>query len=308
MTELLLSEAVPLAHAVVDRVARDSAVRILFVKGPIAVAQGLRPTTRDSVDVDVLVDPPALDDLVAALAAAGWDDEQVYATPTAATYSRTLRSARWPCELDLHVRFPGFLAEPREVFERLWARHGTSVLAARELPCLDRTAQALLLAVNALRDPEAADKQHELSDLERRVRDSFAAADITDLAGLAVAVGAAETAAPFLEAVGAGTPATADSDPAQLRAWRMRTQPEWRVATWLEDLRATPLRRWPRHVWYAVMLSETELRNAEPHLPPGRRALLGARLRRIRRGLRGVPGAWRSLRALDRDRPSDPPP
>jgi hypothetical protein len=304
MTEIRLTEAVPLAHAAVERVARDRGVRVLFVKGPIAVTQGLR-TPRESVDVDVLVEPSGLDELASALHVIGWDDEQIYATPTAATYSRTIRHARWPCELDLHVRFPGFLAAPEEIFERLWARHDTEVLAARELPCLDRTAQALLLAVNALRDPLAADKRHELDDLTQRVRSSFTDAQLTDLAELAGAVGAVETAQPFLQAVGAASGEPGDTDPVQLRAWRMRTQPEWRVATWLEDLRATPRRRWPRYVWHAVMLSETELRNAEAHLPPGRRAVLGARLRRLRRGVRAVPGAWRSVRSLDRDGPND---
>jgi hypothetical protein len=300
MTEVLLSEAVPLAHAVVDRVARDHGVRVIFVKGPIAVMQGLR-TARESVDVDVLVHPPGLEKLISALGVAGWDDEQVYGTPTAATYSRTIRHARWPCELDLHVRFPGFLAAPEKIFERLWTRHDTAVVAACELPCLDRTAQALLLAVNALRDPGAPDKRLELEDLVQRVRESFDATDLTDLAELAQAVGAVETAAPFLQLVGAVPRAAGDADPTGLRAWRMRTQPEWRVATWLDDLRATPKRRWPRYVWYAVMLTETELRNAEPQLPPGRRAVLGARLRRIRRGVRAAPGAWRSVRKLDRD-------
>jgi hypothetical protein len=305
MTEVLLAEAVPLAHAVVDRVAQDHGVRAVFVKGPIAVAQGLR-SARTSVDVDVLVDPAGVEDLVAALRAIGWADEQVYATPTAATYSRTIRHERWPCELDLHVEFPGLLAPPDRVFELLWARHDTARLAAQDLPCLDRTAQALILAVNALRDPLATDKQDELVDLVQRVGDSFTGSERTDLAELAAALGAVETAGPFLEQVGAVPEGAAVSDQAGLRAWRMRTQPEWRVATWLEDLRATPKRKWPRYVWYAVMLTETELRHAEPKLPPGRRAVLGARVRRIRRGIRAVPGAWRSMRELDRKGPSDP--
>ena len=56
VTELALDEAVPLAHALVDRVAVDHDVRVLFIKGPAAAGQGLRPA-RPSVDVDVLVDP-----------------------------------------------------------------------------------------------------------------------------------------------------------------------------------------------------------------------------------------------------------
>ena len=74
MTELALAEAVPLAHALVDRVAVDVDVRVLFIKGPAAALQGLR-TRRASVDVDVLVDPSRRQVLAERLTDLGWVDE-----------------------------------------------------------------------------------------------------------------------------------------------------------------------------------------------------------------------------------------
>src|SRR5262245_15615840 len=151
VTELALAEAVPLAHVVVDRVAREHDVRVLFIKGPTAVAQGLRPE-RVSLDVDALVDPARRSVLAAALTDLGWVDENPYTSPTVLPmHSLTHRHTSWPCELDLHDRFPGFFAEPQDVFEQLWVRRDSVEVAGQRIPCTDRTAQALVLALHALR-------------------------------------------------------------------------------------------------------------------------------------------------------------
>ena len=152
MTQFALSEAVPLAHAVVDRVARDSQVRVMFIKGPAAQKQGLR-TQRSSVDVDAFVDPAGIEVLTTRLGELGWTDQQ-YSTPTAPSYSRTRRHASWPCELDLHTSFPGLYGHQQHVFERLWARHEHVSVAGLAIPCLDPQAHSLILALNCLRDPQ----------------------------------------------------------------------------------------------------------------------------------------------------------
>ncbi|WP_151084268.1 glycosyltransferase [Nocardioides cynanchi] len=295
MTELQLREAVPLAHAVVARVAADHDVRVLFFKGPVAARQGLRPE-RDSQDVDALVDPARLEVLAGALTALGWVDEQVFGTPTAATYSRTHRHAAWPCELDLHTTFPGLYAPAQEVFERLWARRESVELATHEVASPDPQAHALLLALNTLRDPHETTKIAQLNDLVRRVSGSFDARAVQGLGRLAGELGAPDTAAPFLSAVGAPNDALGSTAPADLHAWRLRTQPAWRVATWMDGLREQPLRRRPGYLWYAAMLTDDELRRAHPELPPGRLPLLRLRLGRLRRGLSAVPAAWHNLR------------
>jgi glycosyltransferase involved in cell wall biosynthesis len=296
VTELALSEGVPLAHAVVDRLARDHDVRVLFIKGPTASAQGLR-AERLSLDVDALVDPARRGVLAEALTELGWVDENPYTSPTVLPmHSLTHRHPKWPCELDLHDRFPGFFADPQDVFEQLWARRSTVEVAAQQISCTDRTAQALVLALHALRDPHDPSKAAELTDLVARVSTSFDREGLRDLAALARDLGAADTAAPFVSAVG-GTPAgvgTTGSD--DLRAWRLRTEPAQSTAvSWVEELRHQPKRSWPRYLWYAAWLSEHELRVADPDLPATRSAVLRARGRRLRRGLGALPGAVRSV-------------
>jgi hypothetical protein len=296
MTEVLLSEAVPLAHALVARVADDLDVRLLFIKGPVAAAQGLREP-RDSVDVDALVDPARRSLLAEGLTELGWVDERPYTSPTVLPmHSLTHRHPAWVCELDLHDRFPGFFTDPQEVFDRLWERRRSVEVAGHEIPCPDPAGQALVLALHALRDPHDVGKADELGALADRVRATFDDASLADLAELAHALGAADTAAPFLDRVGAPTTGRGTTGTDELRAWRLRTQPDSSVSGWVDELRRLPKRRWPRFLWYAAFLTEDELRLDDPALPPGRRALLGARVRRLRRGLRALPGAVRNVR------------
>jgi hypothetical protein len=66
-----MSEAVPLAHALVARLAELEDVRILFIEGPTAVALDARPP-RPSTDVDVLCEPGGLETLGPVLERCGW--------------------------------------------------------------------------------------------------------------------------------------------------------------------------------------------------------------------------------------------
>jgi len=297
VTELALSEAVPLAHALVDRLAQECDVRLLFIKGPTAVEQGLR-APRGSLDVDALVDPARRHLLVARLTALGWVDEHPYTSPTVLPmHSMTHRHQRWPCELDLHDRFPGFFADPQHVFERLWERRTTVTVAARAIPCPDPEGQALVLALHALRDPGDRGKAQELAALADRVRAGATNASLRDLAELALELGAPDTAAPFLDLVGAPMLGRGSTRGTDLQAWRLRTRPATPTAvSWVHELRRLPWHRRPAYLWYATMLTDVELRLAEPNLPPGRVQLLKARLRRLRRGVRALPGAWWSVR------------
>jgi hypothetical protein len=297
VTELALVEAVALAHAMVDRVARDHDVRVLFIKGPAATAQRLR-AARISVDVDLLVDPLRRSVLAEALGELTWVDEHPYTSPTVLPmHSLAFRSPRWSCELDLHDRFPGFFAEPQAMFETLWDRHVVADVAARDIPCPDLAAHSLFLALNSLRDPHHSTKAAELDFLVSRVRGIFDEHDLEDLARLASELGAADTCAPFLLAVGAPEVGRGTTSHDDLRSWHLLTDPEDGTAvSWVEELRKLPKRQWPRYLWYAAWLSEVELRLADPTLKRGWWAVTGARLRRLRRGVRALPAAVRSVR------------
>jgi hypothetical protein len=302
MTGLELSEAVSLAYALVGRVAADEQVRVLFIKGPTAQLQGLR-SPRASVDVDVLVDPARQDRLADRLIGLGWVDEHPYTSPTVLPmHSSTHRHPSWPCELDLHDRFPGFFAEPQAVFDRLWERRSSVEVAAQSIPCPDVAGQTLVLALHALRDPHDPGKAAELSALVERVLETADTASLADLAALARELGAADTAAPFLDLLGAPAVGRGTTRPDDLLAWELRTSPEDVTAvSWVHELRRLPWHRRPGYLWYAAVLTETEIRLAEPELPPGRVPVIRARVRRLRRGLRAVPGAWRSVRRHRQD-------
>jgi glycosyltransferase involved in cell wall biosynthesis len=308
VTVLVLSEAVPLAHALVDQVAREREVRLLFIKGPTAVAQGLREP-RVSLDVDALVDPARRHVLAERLGDLGWVDEHPYTSPTVLPmHSLTHRHRGWPCELDLHDRFPGFFADPQTVFERLWERRQTVRVASRDLLCPDPAGQVLVLALHALRDPHDGAKAYELSTLAEHVRAEATEASLRDLAELARDIGAADTAAPFLDRVGAPAVGRDTTDPVDLHAWHLRTQPATTTAVpWINELRGLPWYRWPGYLWYAATLSEVEIRLAEPNLPPGRGPVWQARMRRLRRGLRALPKAVTAVHRLGRDAPPSEP-
>ena len=294
--ELALDEAVPLAHALVARAAHDHDVRVLFIKGPVAAEQALRPA-RPSVDVDVLVDPMRRGLLAAVLDDLGWIDENPYLSPTVLPqHSLTHRHESWPCELDLHDRFPGFFADPQVVFEALWPRRTTVRVAGQDIPAPDRAGHALVLALHSLRDPHEPSRQIDLHDLEQRLAGDLMSDDLRDLAALARTLGAADTAAPFLRAVGAPPIGLGSTSAADLRVWRLRTEPtDTTAVSWVEELRHLPPRAWPRYLWYAAVLSDRELRLAQPNLPDGRTALLRARWHRLRRGVAALPNALRSV-------------
>ncbi len=292
IAELALTEAVPLAHAVVARTAELHDVRVLFIKGPVAARQGLR-SVRPSVDVDALVDPARRHVLAAALTELGWVDENPYTSPTVLPHhSLTHRKSSWPCELDLHDRFPGFFADRQLVFETLWARRTTVTVAACEVSCPDPAGQALILALHSLRDPHDRAKAADLDDLVDRLPALLGSSGLRDLAELAHDLGAADTATPFLERVGAPLLGTGRTDKDDLRAWRLRTQPaDMTAVSWLQELRRRPISSWLNYLWYAAWLSETELRLANPGLQGGSFSLVRARARRLRRGLGAVPHA-----------------
>jgi hypothetical protein len=105
----------------------------------------------------------------------------------------------------------------------LWARHELVDVAARPIPCPDVAAQALVLALNSLRDVYHPVKAAELDFLVARVRETSDRADLDDLARLANALGAADTGAPFLRAVGAPVIGGGTTSSEELRAWHLVT-------------------------------------------------------------------------------------
>ncbi len=86
-----------------------------------------------------------------------------------------------------------------------------------------------------------------------------------------------------------------------LQAWRIRTHSSGvKTVPYLYQLQHAPKRRWLPILWHALVLTEAEIRKAQPDARPGALGLLRARLRRLRWGLGDLPRAariiWRSQR------------
>ena len=303
---LRLDEAVDLGYAVAARVASDTGVRLLAIKGPILAQQALR-SPAPSVDIDVLVEPAGFDRLRARLEEVGWHDGGDYDTPgIVPIHSVNHRHPSWPCELDVHHWFPGFLADPGEVFDVLWERRTPAVLARVELSAPDPVAHAALAALHYLRDSATTWGQTKAEDLAARVA-TWDEQRLEDLGRLAADTGASESLAPFLRRVGAPVVASTRRLAISPDDWQMRAEAQTRaVLPWLVELGRLPWYRRPRFVVSALWMSDRHFQQSqaqEQATSGSRRAVLAARLRRLRRGWRALPAAWADYRRLSgRDR------
>lgn len=157
---------IELAHALVHRVLTSAEIRGLFIKGPAAVAQGLRETTRVSTDVDVRRGPRRAREAISLLDGLGW---KRFFGPGSDSLGLGLHAVAvvipgWPCTVDVHVNFPGLLGAPRHVVDEGWSRHDAVNLAHQSVPCPDRVDHAIILALHALRDvPHDRESEARLS-------------------------------------------------------------------------------------------------------------------------------------------------
>jgi hypothetical protein len=203
----------------------------------------------------------------------------------------------WPIEIDVHDRFPGFLADPQTVFDALWEHRTTVELAGRPIPCLEPVAHSVVAALHWLRDPGVPENQEKLAYLVEAVRPMLDDESVRRLQGLVAATGCAATLAPYLSALGVEVAGPTADD----ALWRIRAASTGvKTVPWLVELRRTPLSRLPGRLAHALVLTEAEIRDAQPDAAPGAWGLFRARLRRIGWGLRDLPRAvrivWRESR------------
>jgi hypothetical protein len=99
-----------------------------------------------------------------------------------------------------------------------------------------------------------------------------------------------------------GLPDLASTIAGNLTSWRVQaSSPGVRSVGWVAEFGRTPLRRWPPTLVDALLLTEAEIRDAQPHAAHGRWGLLRARLRRLGLGLRDVPRACMIIRRARRE-------
>ncbi|WP_062521693.1 nucleotidyltransferase family protein [Demequina silvatica] len=292
---LATADAVPLAHALAVEVARRAGIRVLVIKGPSAAAHGLR-AERVSADADVMVSPDGFGTYVEALQRYGWHERPAGdGIGPKAIHSVTLIHDAWPCDIDAHVQFPGFLAQQQQqVFDELWSRRQPLTLAGVEIDMVDRSGAILIAALHALRTPAQTPRHAaEIRRLVDEVLPGLDDHDRADVVALAIAAGAADTARPVLERLGVDLPTATPygADPA-LDAWRARVGGRGETtAQWMILIGRTRWRAKPGMVARMIWPREAEFRRVHPEVPPGRGSAIHGRWARIVRGLRAAPRA-----------------
>lgn len=282
-------EAALLLHALCEWVGREAGVRVLAIKGPVVAIQGLR-APRSSADIDVLVHPEELRAFADRMRALGWYDAVEPSGPRLiAAHSANLLHDHWPLGIDVHHYFPGFLADPGTVFDRLWDRRVEVELAGVPVPACDPVGQVAVVALHLLRShPDG--RSPVLEDLRDRTLQTLSPAQLEELVELAVDTESAWPLRPFLLELGCGLDdPEKPTDAAALAAWNTATLAV-EAEGWLRLLAEAPARRWPRIVWHAVMLTDEELL-AHHQLTRDEANLRRLRWQRLRRGLAAVPPA-----------------
>lgn len=275
MVPLPTSVAVDLGHAMLARALVQTGGRGLFFKGPTAEKHNVRPP-KSSTDVDVLVEPGGLADLLALLEQHGWVRRPTGdALNVAPTHATTLIHPGWPIDLDIHHRVPGCEISADEAFAILWAERETVDLAHHRLPVPARVDHALLVALNALRSPWLDGTQPLVSHLLTALSPS----DVDSLALRAQVLKAAGSLAPLL----ARLRDNYEGDyPPPSREWLLYQHMEHPAVTWLAAMEGVPWTRRPRLIAGALVPSRSLMAKRDLRMADAARSTLAReRLARI---------------------------
>lgn len=139
-----------LVCSMIASVARDLAIDLVFIKGPMLHQQGLREREH-SGDVDIWSDPIRVLDLQDALTKWGWKASPEIWDGTPVNHSITLRPNNWGCEIDLHRHFPGSALPDRDAFSVIQQRRVNVQFASVDAYAPMPAANRVLMALHTLR-------------------------------------------------------------------------------------------------------------------------------------------------------------
>ena len=281
---LPLVEAGELAAALFAEAADQLGVDYVTLKGRAMAVHGFaRP--KSSADVDVLVRRADMARIDGLLQAKGWtprpwsDPDDIFPQ-----HSVTYFHARWPVDLDVHFRFPGFERDPDVVLSVL-REQGVHIHEAGVPVLITGSAGTLLVgALHLLRDQGDPIVMQRMVALIRQAS-AYPAREVIDLAR---DVGALATAEPFLRS------AYPDEVPADCgtasEEWLVFSRNTLAGSVRLEYIFNADGRSVPGMVWRAVWpsreaLAATSLQAMEMSWPE----LLAMRLTRLGRGIRSLP-------------------
>lgn len=186
-------EAIRLASSWVARVCDERHVRYLLIKG-ISLEAHLLRSGHQPADVDLLVEPGFIDEVLAALGEAGWEPRPTTVGGTwLGRHSETFLHERWPVDLDVHSVFPGLLAGPERAFDALWNHRQRVSIAGQPCWIPDRASSIVMWALHSLRGTRTqARHADELAQLVANVIPGLSEADRRQLSERIIELGADE--------------------------------------------------------------------------------------------------------------------
>ena len=266
-----------LVYALVASIARRDGIDVVFVKGPMLRAQGLREREH-SGDVDVWVSPLQQPMLARAMQARGWRSLETTFTGTPIAHSLTLLPGGWGCEIDVHVRFPGITVADASAFAHIRSRSVACEFAGVTASAPDIATHAVISALHQIRPlpgaPPAAER------LEGAIA-ALCAAGWQEADRAAESLGARGPLEPAF--AGAGRPSR--SGEVALHDWG------WRDADRGADamrayFRVLPVRYWPRVIRRMLWPTVEALYYPDKDSPRTRVAVAKRRRDRLIRKLR----------------------
>lgn len=146
----LVSPVHELVYALLAKVADQLGIDILFIKGPVLFAQGLR-RREHSGDVDCWVREDDVETLAQAMTAWGWTPLYSIFAGTRLPHSLTLRAGDWGCAIDVHFRFPGMTIDSGLALDSMLAEAETARFAGVTVRIPAKTSHAVIQALHAVR-------------------------------------------------------------------------------------------------------------------------------------------------------------
>lgn len=270
-----------LVCALVACVARDTGIDIVFIKGPVLHAQGLRER-QHSGDVDVWVEPSRLEDLLSALEPWGWRRQPDLWADTVVNHSRTLLpSTEWACEVDVHRRLPGIGVADQTAFSALIESGEPAEFAGVTATVPNREMSAVLSALHSMR-PEIG--------IGIRPGGEGQAVSVLRLVGVDVMRSVAQLGAQYAlqDALPKAFPDTHFSFESAVpaRDWAWRQQPD-RVRGYLVAWRSLPIRQRLKMVWRIIWPTQDLVWLSDSNAGGRSASIFSARVRRLLRGLNG---------------------
>lgn len=150
-----------MVYALMQSLARDNGIDIVFIKGPVLHRQGLREREH-SGDVDLWADPERIDDLIPLLDKWGWRVAPDVWQGTTVNHSVAFVPVLWGCELDVHRHLPGCALDDATAFGALQSETEPVQFAGVEAPAPNLQAHTVITALNQLR-PERGSEAPELT-------------------------------------------------------------------------------------------------------------------------------------------------